>query len=428
MSATTKKANTSETQVTLYLDTRRKKDKSHKYPVKLRIWHTTTKKAKLYFINEDLTESEFQAAWLSQKVRTEYSTLNKKLKGIVSNAEEIADNLKPFTFDTFETKFFRKSGDEINVYAHYDSIIKELTQNEQLATASSYGLSKKSLKDFSKWKIGRESESLTFYDITPKWLSEYEDYMLKQMERSETTISIYLRVLRAVFNRAIKGTKDIDEEIYPFGEKKNNLYSIPTGRKVKKALNAIDLKALNSAVPLTLEQEKAKDFWFFSYGCFGINIKDIVSLKYKDLNGNSFSYYRAKTKSTKSKPIQIDVHLNDYAQSIINKYGNQDKTANNYVFSVLDHTMSAIVKRQRIQAFTRFINQHMKKICENNNLPIVSTYWARHSFATNSIRKGASMEFMQAMLGHSSQKTTQDYFGGFEDKTVREFADNLMNF
>jgi len=428
MSTPTKKANTSETQVTLYLDTRRKKDKTHKYPVKLRIWHTTTKKAKLYFINEDLTESEFQAAWLSQKVRLEHSTLNKKLKSIVSKAEEIADDLKPFTFEVFESKYFRKSGDEINVYAHYDTIIKELTKNEQLATASSYGLSKKSLKDFSKWKTGKESESLTFYDITPKWLSDYEDYMIKQMERSETTISIYLRSLKAVFNRAIKGTKDIDEEIYPFGEKKNNLYSIPTGRKVKKALNAIDLKTLYNAVPLTMEQEKAKDFWFFSYGCFGINIKDIVNLKYKDLNGNSFSYYRAKTKSTKAKAIKIDVPINDYVQSIIDKYGNQDKTANNYVFDVLDHTMSAIVKRQRTQAFTRFINQHMKKLCENNNLPNASTYWARHSFATNSIRKGASMEFMQAMLGHSDMKTTQNYFGGFEDETKKEFANALMNF
>lgn len=428
MSANTQKANTSETQVTLYLDTRRKKDKSHKYPVKLRIWHTTTKKAKLYFINEDLTESEFQAAWLSQKVRNEHTKLNKQLKAIVSKAEDVADDLKPFTFEVFESKYFRKSGDEINVYAHYDTIIKELTKNEQLATASSYGLSKKSLKDFSKWKTGKESASLTFYDITPKWLSDYEDYMINHMERSETTISIYLRSLRAVFNRAIKETKDIDFELYPFGEKGEKLYSIPTGRKVKKALNSNQLKALFNAVPMTLEQEKAKDFWFFSYGCFGINIKDIVSLKYKDLNQSSFSYYRAKTKSTKAKAVKIDVPMNDYVISIIQKYGNQDKTANNYVFGILDHTMSAILRRQRIQAFTRFINQHMKTICNSNDLPIVSTYWARHSFATNSIRNGATMEFMQSMLGHSDMKTTQNYFGGFEDETKKEFANGLMNF
>ena len=75
------------------------------------------------------------------------------------------------------------------------------------------------------------------------------------------------------------------------------------------------------------------------------------------------------------------------------------------------------------------MNQHLKKLAKDNNLPEeISTYWARHSFATNSIRKGASMEFISEALNHSDMNVTKNYFAGFEDKTKKEFADKLMDF
>jgi len=63
-----------------------------------------------------------------------------------------------------------------------------------------------------------------------------------------------------------------------------------------------------------------------------------------------------------------------------------------------------------------------------NKLTRVSTYWARHSFATNAIRNGASMEFVQESLGHGSLSTTQQYFAGFENEAKRDFFQKLMNF
>ncbi|MBK6526241.1 MAG: tyrosine-type recombinase/integrase [Crocinitomicaceae bacterium] len=58
----------------------------------------------------------------------------------------------------------------------------------------------------------------------------------------------------------------------------------------------------------------------------------------------------------------------------------------------------------------------------------ISTYWARHSYATNAIKKGASLEFIQESLGHENLKTTQIYFAGFDSDTKREFAQHLMDF
>ncbi len=68
-------------------------------------------------------------------------------------------------------------------------------------------------------------------------------------------------------------------------------------------------------------------------------------------------------------------------------------------------------------------------MCEANKLPEnISTYWARHSFATLSVRKGASMEFIQESLGHKDMATMQAYFAGFDDDTKKEFAKGLMDF
>ncbi|MCA6438155.1 MAG: tyrosine-type recombinase/integrase, partial [Bacteroidetes bacterium] len=79
--------------------------------------------------------------------------------------------------------------------------------------------------------------------------------------------------------------------------------------------------------------------------------------------------------------------------------------------------------------FTKFINQNLKKLALNNGITSeISTYWARHSFATNAIRSGASMEFVSEALSHSNLKITQGYFSGFEDKDKKELMETLMKF
>ncbi|MEO8760331.1 MAG: tyrosine-type recombinase/integrase [Bacteroidia bacterium] len=109
------------------------------------------------------------------------------------------------------------------------------------------------------------------------------------------------------------------------------------------------------------------------------------------------------------------------------KYGNKNK--DEYVFSIISDNDTEDIKHRKIKNFTRFINQNLKKLAKSNELTTdISTYWARHSFATNSIRNGASMEYVMEALNHNNLKTTVGYFAGFEDKDKKEFTDKLMNF
>jgi len=90
--------------------------------------------------------------------------------------------------------------------------------------------------------------------------------------------------------------------------------------------------------------------------------------------------------------------------------------------------MNPEAKRNSIKAFTRFINQHIKKLAKANGLPDgISTYYARHSFATIGIQNGQSLEFMQRELGHKSMATTQNYFSGFDNETKKQFPNQLQN-
>ena len=250
--------------------------------------------------------------------------------------------------------------------------------------------------------------------------------MINTKNRSRTTVSIYLRALRTVFNTAI-ADKEIDAENYPFGKRK---YQVPSVKNVKKSLAKAELKILMQAEAKTPEQAKARDFWFFSYICNGMNIKDIALLRYEDLQEGKIIFYRAKTINTAKADLRpVVVHLTDYAKSIMEKYGNAKKAPKQLIFSILNEHQSEAEKFKAIKNFTRFINQNVKKLAKANNITAeISTYWARHSFATNAIRSGLSMEFVSEAFTHSSMKTTQGYFAGFEEANKKELMETLMNF
>jgi len=120
-----------------------------------------------------------------------------------------------------------------------------------------------------------------------------------------------------------------------------------------------------------------------------MNIKDIALLKYSDIKGKTITFIKSKTKSTRRtnmKPIVI--FRNDYIDDIIRKYGTRPIKASNYIFDILEPGISAAEEHSRIKNITRFINQHLQNLCKLNDLPEeITTYWARHSFATNAIRK-----------------------------------------
>lgn len=409
--------------IKIYLDKRRAKANG-KYPVRLRVYTSAPKLQKLFPLPFEFTEKEFDSIWNTAKTRREYRNHKIELSDYENRAHKVAKELSPFSIEEFERKMFRKVGDGIRVKYHYDRTIDELTRRKQVSTASNYRLSQKSLKGYVEDILGRNYEQLSLLDINANWLRDFEDYMIDDKGRSAATVSIYIRALRTIFNRAID-ENEIEREQYPFGKRK---YQPPSVKNVKKALSGAQLAELFKATPSTTEQVKSRDFWFFSYNCNGMNIKDVANLKKKDVDGDKLTFYRAKTKRTAKERKPILVYLNEFTRHVIDTYGSLEGNPDEFVFPIISPDQDAEEQHSAINNFNRFIGQHMKKLCKAIDLPEVSAYWARHSFATQAIRRGKPMAFIQESLGHDNVKTTQGYFAGFEDEVKKEFADSLMDF
>lgn len=394
---------------------RRRAKKNQKFPVKLRV--TFRGKQKYYSVGHDLSPAEFQLV-RSFRPKGEFKDLSLKFSGIERKAKLIIDNLENFTFAQFEEKYLEgKVRTRKDVYKLFDETITRLKNNGRIGTAISYENTLHSLKSFVKelhWEL-----------VTVDLLYAYERWMINQ-GKSKTTIGIYLRNLRALYNEAIS-EKIVDPAKYPFGR---NKYQIPTGRNVKKALTKEEVRQLYNYAPLPgTSDQLAKDFWFLSYLLNGINVADIASLRNKDYSGDFIVLERKKTiNSTRSNPKTIKIAVTQQAKEIINRHRKLG-AVDDYIFSILAKGMTPIEEKKSIQQFIKLVNKWIQRIADNLELgKHVTTYTARHTFATTLKRFGVSTAMISEMLGHSSEKTTQNYLAGFEDEQTLEVANKLVSF
>jgi len=391
--------------------------KDGKYPIKLRVTHQ--RQPRYYQTPYDMTPAEYEKAY-SLKPGNELREIRVKLDAIVKKAEKLVEQLdENFTFEAFKDIMYRNVKDLDNVFTAFEDYIKELKEEKRVGTASSYECSLNSLKKFV------EKQRLRFRDIDVKFLNRYENWMLENGS-SRTTIGIYLRSYRHLAKKAMKKGL-INPEQYPFGQDK---YVIPTGANIKKALSINEIEKFFNYQPENQAQAKARDLWAFIYLCNGINVKDLCLLKYSNIHGNMIIFERAKTKRTKKdKPEIIKVPILTQVQEIIQRWGNEDKRPDNYIFPCLTPGLSAERERELIKYKTKNINKQMKRIASRLEITAnLTTYVARHSFSTVLKRSGASIEYISEALGHSDIKTTKSYLAGFEEDTLFTNAEKLIKF
>lgn len=393
------------------LDTRHKK-KTGVYPVKIRI--TFYKEQRYYPVGYDLTKEHFATMLsLTSTTRGVDIKLKRKLQDIANrcdqkkvSANEIIDKMQLFNFRNFEKRFLVNQQLTGSTYAYYEATIKTLKEEGRVGTAGNYTSSMNSLKAFKP--------KLPLRDVTVEFLKEYESSILKE-GKSISTVGIYLRPLRAILNQAIEDG-EFSKEQYPFGKRR---YQIPAGKNIKKALtlNEIGLISNYKADPGTWF-EKARDIFMFSYFANGINMKDILRLKYENIDGEYIRFIRAKTQRTnRTNTTPISFSLSEELNSIISRWGNPDKSPENYILPVLYEGITPEKEMADVQQFTKMVNKYLKLIVKEVGISKpVTSYFARHSFATVLLRGGVSTELISESLGHSSLKTTANYLGSFECK------------
>jgi integrase/recombinase XerD len=438
--------------ISIILDTRRMKQ-GNKYPVKLRI--TFQRTPEYYTTIFDLTKEDWEKL-SATRVSNGLQPVKEKLKEVERTAYTAIKDLSPFSFEELEKNFIQhhpllrqrkakavsesSNGDAFDYSPFYKKFplllnvsakpgfisfsylkqIKKIIREGRISSAVSYHCSYVSLKKFRG--------DVLFTQITPSYLLEYENW-LKQQELSKSTIGIYLRPLRAIFNAAIEDGIIKRDKCYPFGKRK---YKIPSSKNIKKALEIEDIEKIYfyKCDPTQPGEQQAKDYWLFSYFGNGMNPKDIANLRYKNIDGDYLIFERSKTEnSLRSDPKPITVFLNDDMKAIIERWGNKNQSANNYIFPVLENGVTPLRQYELIQNFVGFINEWMKCIMKNLGInKKATTYVARHTFSTVLKRSGASTEFIQEALGHTDLKTTESYLDSFGKEVKKEFAKRLTAF
>lgn len=127
---------------------------------------------------------------------------------------------------------------------------------------------------------------------------------------------------------------------------------------------------------------------------------------------------------------KISVHLNDFSKDVIRKYSKKTTTnSSDFIFNIVDKEDDAFNQKRKIKNFISHVNLFFNRYAESLGFEFrITTYLARHSFATISIQNGASMEFISEALSDSNLSVTKNYFSDFEDETKKEFANSLMDF
>jgi len=345
-----------------------------------------------------------------------FKTMSIYLQTTEAHAQETIARIKSFTFELFKEKFFVQATNDQDVFAALSAKAVALRRDEKINTAVTYECTLNSLKEYTG------KEKYPFGNIDMRFLKEYEKFMLERTigkknprRISKTTISIYLRCLKAIFNElAPEGTE------YPFGSGK---YIIPKWNHNKRALSQSDVGKIIGYSSVDVVTEQRRDLWLFSYLCNGINFKDLANLKYSNIKGDTIVFSRAKTGRSSD---EITVVITRELGHIIDRWGNKPALQDQYIFDILKVGMTVEQQHRAIQQAIKTTNKYMKRICNDLEIPIATTYVARHSFATVLKRSGASVEFISESLGHKNIRTTQDYLANFEIEEKRKWAEKLL--
>ena len=397
--------------VSAMLDTRRG-TATGEYPAKIRV--TYRRDRKYYSTGKCLSIEDWEKLPTS-KARTMIDTKESIGNSFnhVRNAIEELSFRGDFTLDALNQRLKAASCETVNIA--FKAKIANLKDNDQIGNMIVYDNVLKGIERFAGEKIRLDS-------ITPDWLRRYEKF-LRNEGKTSTSIGIHMRTLRAIFNSA-KRAGNVKESQYPFGADK---YVIQSGEGRKMALTLEQIGQIARYDDGSRATAKYRDYWMFLYLCNGVNVADFVKLKYSNIEDGEIYFVRQKTERTAKSRKEVQVSITEPVQRIITTWGNRIGQ-DTYIFPILNGGEDAISIKRKTQYLTRAINRRMADIGEKLSLGNISTYTARHSFATVLKRSGANIAYISESLGHSDLRTTENYLASFEKEERIKNAELLTKY
>ena len=363
---------------------------------------------KLFPAEWDAVHSEIVLSSVTSESRRDYLLSLKnslledsvRLKNIITRLERSGI---AYTSDSL-VKLYCASTENNGFVSFTLNLIKELNQIGKHRTAETYMTT---LNSFIRFRKGKD---VLLEEVDSSLMMKYESY-LKSTGICPNTTSYYMRNLRAIYNRAVE--KDLTVQRSPFKY-------VYTGidKTVKRAIPLEEIRRLRE-LDLTRSPSLAyaRDIFMFSFYTRGMSFIDMAFLRKKDLQNGILSYRRQKTGQ------QLFIKWEKPMQEIINRYDTQGSP---YLLPIIRDLEAD--GRKQYKKTTHLVNLKLKKLGMQLGLSIpLTTYVARHAWASIAKSKNVALSVISEAMGHDSENTTRIYLASLDTSLVDKANSLILN-
>ena len=331
---------------------------------------------------------------ISSRIRWDKDRLNKIIYTLSQSGTFVADDIV--------VRFLNRQEQSFNDYICLQ--IARLKRLGKIRTSETYTAA---LRSFSGFMNDKEA---LFDQLNADLIAEYEAY-LKGRGNSPNTVSFYMRILKAVYNRAVED--GLTEQRHPFK-------SVYTGveKTLKRAISLNDLKHIKGLdLSLKPNLDFARDMFLFCFYTRGMSFIDMAYLRKKDLQNGILSYRRRKTGQ------QLFIKWERCMQEIVDKYPINETE---YLLPIITKR-DEDYRKQYTNELHR-VNHLLKKIGKQLDLPILLTmYVGRHSWASIAKSRNVPISVISEGMGHDSENTTQIYLASLDTSVVDKANKKILD-
>lgn len=325
------------------------------------------------------------------EIRKEISYDLKRLRGVVMDLDALGLD---YSADDIVSEYYNRLGR----LSFIDAMKQNITHLKHLGKRRTSETYAATFRSFSHYLGGK---NLYFDVIDSNLMMGYEAY-LKSKNLSMNTISFYMRILRAVYNRGVED--NLTDQKFPF----KHVYT-GIDKTVKRAITAREIKSIkeydfSDNPPLAL----ARDLFLFSFYTRGMSFIDMAYLKKRDLHNGILSYRRKKTGQ------QLFIRWESCMEDIVQRYN--DKYSQ-YLLPIIRNEGDD-PRRQYMNSLS-YTNKKLKRIAELTGLCVPLTmYVARHSWASIAKKNHIPISVISEGMGHDSESTTQIYLASLDTAAI----------
>ncbi|MDO4164770.1 MAG: site-specific integrase [Bacteroides sp.] len=291
-----------------------------------------------------------------------------------------------------------------SLFAFMDDLITRQKAQKNIGTADNY---RAALNSFKRY---RENEDILIGMMDHRLIEHYQDY-LRSIGLTPNSISFHMRILRAVYNSAVRQGLTTDRQ--PF-----RTVFTGTEKTRKRAVGIDDVRRIRELdFSRRPDLDYARDLFMFLFLCRGMSFIDAAFLKKTDLRNGIITYRRHKTWQLLQVKVVGEIRAIIERRTVI---------GSPYLLPIISKPGGD--ERKQYKSALRLINKRLKAIAELTNLPIsLTTYVSRHAWATIAKNKNVPIHVIADALGHNSVVTTQIYLASIDASTIDKANDLIIS-